>query len=86
MSWDPTGDGGTVLRGAYGLYFDQPLVGIFEQNSFTTPPVVNNVTFANARLGNPAAGQTPTTSGLRDDHRDQHRLRRIRAPCSGTSG
>jgi hypothetical protein len=55
-----------VLRGAYGLYFDQPLVGIFEQNAFTTPPVVNNVTFANPRLSSPAAGQTPTTSGLRD--------------------
>jgi hypothetical protein len=66
VSWDPTGDGGTVLRGAYGLYFDQALVGIFEQNVFTTPPIVNNITFANPRLSNPAAGLTPTTTGLRD--------------------
>ena len=35
--------GKTVLRGAFGIYYDQPLVGIFEQNSQTTPPIVNTV-------------------------------------------
>jgi hypothetical protein len=29
------------------------------------PPIVNNVTFNNPRLNNPAAGQTPTTTGVR---------------------
>ena len=65
FSWDPLQTGKTVLRGAFGVYFDQPLVGIFEQNSFTTPPVVNNVTFTGSRLSNPASGQTPTTTGVR---------------------
>ncbi len=65
LAYDLAGDGDTVLRSAFGIYYDQPLVGIFEQNSFTMPPVVNNVTFTNATLSNPASGQTPTTTGVR---------------------
>jgi hypothetical protein len=65
VAWDLSGEGATVLRSAFGVYYDQPLVGIFEQNSFTMPPVVNNVTFTNPTLGNPALGQTPTTTGVR---------------------
>jgi hypothetical protein len=65
VAWDLSGEGATVLRSAYGIYYDQPLVGIFEQNAFTMPPVVNNITFTNPALANPAAGQTPTTTGMR---------------------
>ncbi len=65
MAYDLSSDGDTVLRSAFGVYYDQPLVGIFEQNSFTTPPIVNNVTFTGATLANPASGQTPTTTGVR---------------------
>ncbi|MCA1583433.1 MAG: hypothetical protein LC791_01210 [Acidobacteria bacterium] len=65
MTWDPSGDGVNVLRGAYGIYYDQPLVGIFEQNSFTMPPLVSNVSVANAPLSNPAGGTTSSTSGVR---------------------
>ncbi len=65
LAWDLSGEGNTVFRSAYGIYYDQPLVGIFEQNSFTTPPVVNNVTFSNPSLGNPASGQTASTTGVR---------------------
>ena len=65
MAYDLSGSGETILRSAFGIYFDQPLVGIFEQNSFTMPPIVNNVVFNNPTLANPAAGQTPTTTGVR---------------------
>jgi hypothetical protein len=65
LAYDLSNDGDTVLRSAFGVYYDQPLVGIFEQNSFTTPPIVNNVTFTGATLANPASGQTPTTTGVR---------------------
>ena len=65
LAWDLSGEGATVLRSAFGVYYDQPLVGIFEQNSFTMPPIVNNITFTNPTLGNPASGQTATTTGLR---------------------
>jgi hypothetical protein len=65
VAWDLSGEGATVLRSAFGIYYDQPLVGIFEQNSFLTPPIVNNVTFTNPTLANPASGQTSNTTGVR---------------------
>ena len=65
FSWSPSSRAINVIRGAFGVYYDQPLVGVFEENAFTTPPLVNNVTLTSPRLSNPAAGQTPTTSGVR---------------------
>ncbi|MFM8536209.1 MAG: hypothetical protein ACKOEC_21965 [Acidimicrobiia bacterium] len=65
FAYDLSGEGNTVLRSSFGIYYDQPLVGIFEQNSFTMPPVGNNVTFSNVTLANPANGQTATTTGVR---------------------
>ena len=65
VSWDPEGNGRTVVRSAYGVYYDQALVGIFEQNSFTNPPFVNTVNVTNPRLSNPGAGVTATTTGVR---------------------
>lgn len=64
LTWDPTSDGKTILRTSYGVYYDQALVGIFEQNAFTNPPYVNTVSLLNAQLSNPAAGTTPTSSGV----------------------
>src|SRR4029077_17519410 len=58
VTWDPGSDGRTIYRSSYGMYFDQALVGIFEQNAFTNPPFVNTVSILNARLSNPAAGTT----------------------------
>src|SRR5262249_13273457 len=65
VSWDPVGDGQTIVRSAYGLYYDQPLVGIFEQNAFTNPPYVNTVSIQNPSLSNPPSGTAPGTVGLR---------------------
>jgi len=63
---DPSNDGDTIIRGAYGIYYDQPLVGIFEQNSFTSPPFVNNVSLSGGvRLSNPGQGVSAATSGVR---------------------
>jgi len=51
--------GKSVIRMGYGLYYDQPLVGIFENATFFTPPVntavgftstpTNVITFSNIR-------------------------------------
>jgi len=64
VTWDPSASGKTFYRASYGVYYDQPLVGIFEQNSFTNPPYVNTVSILNARLSNPGSGTTATTSGV----------------------
>jgi hypothetical protein len=65
FSWDPMSSGNTILRGAFGIYYDQPLVGIFEQNAFTSPPFVNNISLTGIKLSNPGAGVTGTTTGMR---------------------
>jgi hypothetical protein len=46
------------------VYYDQALVGIFEQNAFTNPPYVNTINLLNARLSSPGAGTSPTTTGV----------------------
>lgn len=65
LSWDPLRTGTTIVRGGWGLYYDQPLVGIFEQNAFVNPPFVRTVQVLNASLSNPAAGVAPGTAPLR---------------------
>jgi hypothetical protein len=63
-TWDPKSNGRTIYRSAYGVYYDQALVGIFEQNSFTNPPYVNTVSIQNPRLSNPGSGTTATAVGV----------------------
>src|SRR4051812_3036850 len=64
VTWDPAANGRTIYRTSYGVYYDQPLVGIFEQNAFVNPPYVNTVNILNARLSNPGSGTTATTGGV----------------------
>jgi TonB-dependent receptor-like protein len=58
IAWSPRGDNKTVVRAGYGLYFDQALVGIFEQSAFTNPPFNNRATYTGAgvTLANPTGG------------------------------
>ena len=60
FSWDPKDDGRTFVRGGIGVYYDQPLIGIFLQNAFVNPPFVTNPVVLNPLLSNPGAGQSRT--------------------------
>jgi hypothetical protein len=60
LSWDAGSDGKTIVRAGYGIYYDQPLVGIFLQNAFVNPPFVASPQVFNAQLSNPGAGTSPT--------------------------
>ncbi|HVF51904.1 MAG TPA: TonB-dependent receptor [Pyrinomonadaceae bacterium] len=58
FAWDPFSSGRTIVRAGYGLYYDQPLVGIFEQNAFVNPPYNNRAVYTGAAvtLANPTGG------------------------------
>src|ERR1700722_8519127 len=69
VAYDPLGNGKWAVRAGYGLFYDRTLNGIWEQNAFSDPPLVqttsitNNGTsslnlFDNFAVG--AAGSVPT--------------------------
>ena len=53
FAYSPFGDGKTVLRGGFGEFFDRTLNGIWEQNAFGDPPLVQTTTVVNASFDNP---------------------------------
>jgi hypothetical protein len=70
LAWDPFSKGKTIVRAGYGFYFDQPLVGGFENSAFFTPPFNRVETFTTSAFGavtlaSPTAGLTTTTFGAR---------------------
>ncbi len=58
------GDGKTVLRGGFGLFFDRTLNGIWEQNAFSDPPLVQLTTVNNASFDNPTGVGNPAPPPL----------------------
>ncbi len=70
LAYDPLGDGKWAIRAGYGIFYDRTLNGIWEQNAFDDPPLVqtsainNNGTssfniFDNVKNG--SAAPTPVT-------------------------
>jgi hypothetical protein len=81
LAWSPNFESGlgrflfgaptkSVVRAGYGFYYDQPLVGIFEQAAFTSPPFSQVPTFTSTpanvvTFSSPNAGAAPGTIAAR---------------------
>jgi hypothetical protein len=63
LAWDPRGNGKMAVRGGFGIFYDRTLNGIWEQNAFTDPPLVQTITVTNTGssslnlFDNPLGGQ-----------------------------
>src|SRR6202453_3968762 len=64
FAWTPYGDGKTVLRGGFGVFFDRTLDGIWEQNAFGDPPLVQTTTVNNTSFDNPTGVGSAAPPGL----------------------
>ncbi|MGC2398516.1 MAG: carboxypeptidase regulatory-like domain-containing protein [Acidobacteriaceae bacterium] len=63
LAYDPFGNGKMAVRAGFGIFYDRTLNGIWEQNAFTDPPLVQTVTVNNNSssslnlFDNPLGGQ-----------------------------
>jgi outer membrane receptor protein involved in Fe transport len=58
FAWDISGDGKTAIRGAFGMFYDQIQLSLFQQPVFAMPPTTQ-VVINNAPYPDPFANGTP---------------------------
>ncbi len=54
FAYNPDGRGMTAIRGGFGIFYDRLLNGIWEQNAFSDPPLLQTTTVNNTSFDNPS--------------------------------
>ena len=63
FAFDVFGNGKTSLRGGFGTFYDRTLNGIWEQNAFADPPLVQTATINSTSFDNPLQGSSAVSLG-----------------------
>ena len=54
FAYNPDGRGVTSIRGGFGIFYDRLLNGIWEQNAFQDPPLLQTTTVSNTSFDSPS--------------------------------
>ncbi len=63
FAFSPFGNTATAIHGGYGIFYDRMLNGIWEQNAFQDPPLVQTATITNTQFDHPLAGTSTVSLG-----------------------
>ncbi len=63
FAYSPSTDSKVAIHGGFGLFYDRMLNGIWEDNAFFDPPLVQTATITNTSFDNPLSGTVSTPLG-----------------------